>query len=138
METMGRRGPPDDSDGGEASRALCVDGHADDGAYGLLLCDQQNRVGLCLAVIVSRGAFRFRRLLDGQCGHRDRAAPSSRTHPRAACRSRGALSNGGRLSLRTISAGESSILTFINPLLVVVFATLFLGARYQRTHWVGV
>ncbi len=42
------------------------------------------------------------------------------------------------LSLRTISAGESSILTFINPLLVVVFATIFLGARYQRTQWVGV
>ena len=42
------------------------------------------------------------------------------------------------LSLRTISAGESSILTFVNPLLVVVFATVFLGARYQRTQWVGV
>ncbi|MCL5972660.1 MAG: DMT family transporter [Firmicutes bacterium] len=42
------------------------------------------------------------------------------------------------LSLRTISAGESSILTFVNPLLVVVFATVFLGARYQKTQWLGV
>ncbi len=42
------------------------------------------------------------------------------------------------LSLRTISAGESSILTFVNPLLVVVVATLFLGSRYERTQWLGV
>ncbi|MHB1681561.1 MAG: DMT family transporter [Bacilli bacterium] len=42
------------------------------------------------------------------------------------------------LSLRTISAGESSILTFVNPLLVVVFATVFLGARYKWTQWLGV
>ena len=42
------------------------------------------------------------------------------------------------LSLRTISAGESSILTFVNPLLVVVFATVFLGTRYQKTQWFGV
>ncbi len=42
------------------------------------------------------------------------------------------------LSLRTISAGESSILTFVNPLLVVIFATVFLGVRYQRTQWLGV
>ncbi len=30
------------------------------------------------------------------------------------------------VSLKTITAGESSILTFMNPLLVVIFGTLFL------------
>lgn len=42
------------------------------------------------------------------------------------------------LSLRTISAGESSILTFSNPLLVVIFATLWTGARYRGAQWLGV
>ncbi|UOF90546.1 DMT family transporter [Fodinisporobacter ferrooxydans] len=42
------------------------------------------------------------------------------------------------LSLRTIPAGESSILTFINPLLVVVLATIFRGARYRWVQWGGV
>jgi probable blue pigment (indigoidine) exporter len=42
------------------------------------------------------------------------------------------------LSLRTISAGESSILTFINPLLVVILSIFFLGARYQLSQWLGV
>jgi probable blue pigment (indigoidine) exporter len=42
------------------------------------------------------------------------------------------------LSLRTIPAGESSILTFTNPLLVVVLSSLFLGARYRPLQWVGV
>lgn len=42
------------------------------------------------------------------------------------------------LSLRTITAGESSILTFSNPLLVVIFSTLFLGIRYHFFHWMGV
>ncbi len=42
------------------------------------------------------------------------------------------------LSLGTISAGESSILTFVNPLLVVIFATVFLKARYRRMQWLGV
>ncbi len=96
METMGRRGPSHDGDDGQESRALCVDGHPDDGAYGLLLCYKPNRVGLCLTVIASRGAFRFSRLLDGQWGHRHQTTPSSRTHQLAAPRSRGALSNGGR------------------------------------------
>jgi probable blue pigment (indigoidine) exporter len=41
------------------------------------------------------------------------------------------------IGLRTITAGESSILTFTNPLLVVVFSTL-LGARYRWTQWLGV
>lgn len=42
------------------------------------------------------------------------------------------------LSLRTISAGESSILTFTNPLLVVVLATIFVHARYRAAQWAGV
>jgi len=42
------------------------------------------------------------------------------------------------VSLRTITAGESSILTFINPLLVVLFATLFLGSKYRLIQWFGV
>jgi drug/metabolite transporter (DMT)-like permease len=42
------------------------------------------------------------------------------------------------LSLLTISAGESSILTFMNPLLVVVFGTLFFKAKYLLSQWLGV
>lgn len=42
------------------------------------------------------------------------------------------------LSLRTIPAGESSILTFTNPLLVVVLSSLFLRARYGLLQWLGV
>lgn len=42
------------------------------------------------------------------------------------------------LSLRTITAGESSILTFTNPLLVIVLGTLFLGAKYRISQWIGV
>jgi probable blue pigment (indigoidine) exporter len=42
------------------------------------------------------------------------------------------------LSLRTITAGESSILTFSNPLLVVLFGTIFLGLRYRFIQWIGV
>jgi probable blue pigment (indigoidine) exporter len=42
------------------------------------------------------------------------------------------------LSLRTITAGESSILTFSNPLMVVLLSTLFLGARYRLLQWIGV
>lgn len=41
------------------------------------------------------------------------------------------------LSLRTITAGESSILTFSNPLMVVVLGTLSLGIRYRVLQWVG-
>jgi probable blue pigment (indigoidine) exporter len=41
------------------------------------------------------------------------------------------------LSLRTITAGESSILTFSNPLMVVVMGTLFLGIRYRLMQWIG-
>ncbi|WP_134682658.1 DMT family transporter [Brevibacillus migulae] len=42
------------------------------------------------------------------------------------------------LSLRTISAGETSILTFVNPLLVVILGTIFLRMRYKLTQWLGV
>ena len=42
------------------------------------------------------------------------------------------------LSLRTITAGESAILTFTNPLLVVLFGTLALGIRYRVVQWSGV
>lgn len=41
------------------------------------------------------------------------------------------------LSLRTITAGESSILTFTNPLMVVIMGTIFLGIRYRLLQWVG-
>ncbi|MFD2507817.1 DMT family transporter [Halalkalibacter alkalisediminis] len=42
------------------------------------------------------------------------------------------------VALRTINAGETSILTFINPLLVVVLATLFLKIKYGFRQWLGV
>lgn len=42
------------------------------------------------------------------------------------------------LSLRTITASESSILTFTNPLLVVVFGTIFLQTTYKFYQWIGV
>ncbi|WP_286183658.1 DMT family transporter [Bacillus sp. ISL-55] len=41
------------------------------------------------------------------------------------------------LSLRTITAGESSILTFTNPLMVVMMGTVFLGIRYKLLQWIG-
>jgi len=41
------------------------------------------------------------------------------------------------LSLRTITAGESSILTFSNPLIVVIMGTVFLGIRYRFMQWLG-
>lgn len=42
------------------------------------------------------------------------------------------------LSMRTITASESSILTFVNPLFVIVFGTAFLGMRYRSVQWIGV
>ncbi|WP_268753340.1 DMT family transporter [Ferroacidibacillus organovorans] len=42
------------------------------------------------------------------------------------------------ISLRTITASESSILTFMNPLFVVIFGTLFTKTRYRLIQWVGV
>lgn len=42
------------------------------------------------------------------------------------------------LSLRTITAGETSILTFTNPLLVVILSTIFLRTSYRLSQWIGV
>ncbi|AQQ51837.1 DMT family transporter [Planococcus lenghuensis] len=42
------------------------------------------------------------------------------------------------LSLRTISAGESAILTFTNPLLVVIFGALTLSMKFRFIQWMGV
>lgn len=42
------------------------------------------------------------------------------------------------LSLQTITAGESSILTFMNPLLVVILARWLLKSRYMLRQWLGV
>lgn len=42
------------------------------------------------------------------------------------------------IALRTITSGETSILTFTNPLLVVVFGTVFLKVRYRLQQWLGV
>ncbi|EKN66095.1 DMT family transporter [Schinkia azotoformans] len=42
------------------------------------------------------------------------------------------------VSLRTITAGQSSILTFMNPLLVVLFGTLFMKMTYRLQQWIGV
>lgn len=42
------------------------------------------------------------------------------------------------ISLRTITASESSILTFMNPLLVIIFGTVFMQIRYKWYQWSGV
>jgi probable blue pigment (indigoidine) exporter len=42
------------------------------------------------------------------------------------------------LGLRTITSGESSILTFTNPLLVIVFGTILLKTSYKLYQWIGV
>lgn len=42
------------------------------------------------------------------------------------------------ISLRTITASESSILTFMNPLLVIIFGTIFMHIRYKWYQWSGV
>ncbi|MBS4196625.1 DMT family transporter [Lederbergia citri] len=41
-------------------------------------------------------------------------------------------------SLRTITSGQSAILTFMNPLLVVIFGTLFMKMTYSWRQWIGV
>lgn len=41
------------------------------------------------------------------------------------------------LSLTTITAGESAILTFTNPVLVVVLSAAFMGSRYRPAQWLG-
>ncbi len=42
------------------------------------------------------------------------------------------------MSLTTITAGESAILTFTNPVLVVILGTIFAGIRYRPAQWAGV
>ncbi|MGK9254291.1 DMT family transporter [Paenibacillus humicus] len=42
------------------------------------------------------------------------------------------------LSMRTIPSGETSILTFVNPLHVIVLGSSFLGMRYRLAQWLGV
>ncbi|RED52988.1 DMT family transporter [Cohnella lupini] len=42
------------------------------------------------------------------------------------------------VSMRTIPSGETSILTFANPLLVVILGTVFLGLKYRMYQWLGV
>jgi probable blue pigment (indigoidine) exporter len=42
------------------------------------------------------------------------------------------------VGLRTITAGELSILTFMNPLLVVILGTLLLKLKYTTRQWIGV
>jgi len=41
-------------------------------------------------------------------------------------------------SMRWITSSESAILTFVNPLLVIVLGTLFTGAVYRIGQWFGV
>lgn len=42
------------------------------------------------------------------------------------------------ISLRTIPSGQTSTLTFMNPLFVVIFGTLFMKITYHRRQWFGV
>ncbi|SFB46987.1 Permease of the drug/metabolite transporter (DMT) superfamily [Cohnella sp. OV330] len=41
-------------------------------------------------------------------------------------------------SMRWITSGESAILIFVNPLLVILFGALFMKARYRVLQWAGV
>lgn len=55
----------------------------------------------------------------------------------------GALNSAGVMgcsyySMRWITSGESAILIFVNPLLVILFSYLFLRARYRSWQWAGV
>ncbi|MBB6733018.1 DMT family transporter [Cohnella zeiphila] len=40
-------------------------------------------------------------------------------------------------SMRWITSGESAILTFVSPLLVIVLSALFAGVRYSARQWIG-
>lgn len=40
-------------------------------------------------------------------------------------------------SMRWITSGESAILTFTNPLLLIVVSALFMGVRYRTLQWIG-
>lgn len=48
------------------------------------------------------------------------------------------VSVGIFVSLRTISASETSILTYMSPLFVVLLGTLFFQKRYRVQQWLGV
>lgn len=55
----------------------------------------------------------------------------------------GALNSAGVMgcayySMNWITSGESAILTFVNPLFVIVLGTLFAGAKYGGRQWLGV
>ncbi|MFB9328477.1 DMT family transporter [Paenibacillus aurantiacus] len=50
----------------------------------------------------------------------------------------GAVMGCAYYSMHWISSAESSILTFTNPLFVIILGTLLLGARYRPRQWVGV
>ncbi|WP_248926110.1 DMT family transporter [Paenibacillus hamazuiensis] len=41
-------------------------------------------------------------------------------------------------SMHWITSGESAIITFTNPLLVIVLGTIFTGAVYRIRQWIGV
>ena len=40
--------------------------------------------------------------------------------------------------MRWITSSETAILTFVNPLLVIVLGTLLTGAVYRLRQWAGV
>ncbi|MDG0811734.1 DMT family transporter [Cohnella rhizosphaerae] len=55
----------------------------------------------------------------------------------------GALNSAGVMgcsyySMRWITSGESAILIFVNPLLVILFGALFMKVRYGALQWAGV
>ncbi|CAI6081827.1 DMT family transporter [Cohnella sp. JJ-181] len=55
----------------------------------------------------------------------------------------GALNSAGVMgcsyySMKWITSGESAILIFVNPLLVILFGALFMKARYRAAQWAGV
>ncbi|MGQ8872448.1 DMT family transporter [Paenibacillus sp. TSA_86.1] len=41
-------------------------------------------------------------------------------------------------SMNWISSGESAILTFMNPLIVIIFSALLYGMTYRLSQWIGV
>jgi len=53
------------------------------------------------------------------------------------CQTAGALGLA-YYAMHWITSGEAAILTFLNPLLVIVLSTLLLGARYGIAQWLGV
>lgn len=45
---------------------------------------------------------------------------------------------GAFVAMRTIGAGETSVLTFTNPLFVVILSTMILKVHYTPRQWMGV